>query len=109
MIKYKYVTESTFDDIINKSNKPIIAYFWTLWASDCKKEEIVLNKIQERFGDDFEYIAINIDECPNIRKEYNINIVPTVIFFNNCTVTAKEIGNKSEAIYYSHIKRLTTY
>lgn len=106
MIDFKYVTENNYDQLLKNSDKPIMIYFWTLWSSDCKREEIALNKTKERFRDAIEYFAVNLDECPNLRERLNINIVPTVMFYKNCDYTAKEIGLKSEAIYYSHVSRL---
>lgn len=106
MIDFKYVTEANFNSLIDSAKKPIMVYFWTAWSSDCKREEAVLNKVKERYYNDVEFFAVNIDECPNIRSANNINIVPTVAFYANGKLMAKEIGNKSEAIYYSHIKRL---
>lgn len=106
MIDFKYVTEKNFNELLTSCNKPVMAYFWTTWSSDCKKEEPVLNKIKERCEPSVEFFAVNIDECPNLRRIYNVNVLPTVVFFKDGKQTAKEAGLKSEAIYLSHITRL---
>lgn len=63
-----------------------ILYFYSNWMPFNKKMISILNKMEERYKD-ASILAIDSDKFTSICKRFEINSIPTVIFFKN----AKEI------------------
>jgi thioredoxin 1 len=86
------VTESTFEQEVIQSEKPVIVDFWAEWCGPCHAVAPVLDKIVEEHGDELKLVKVNIDEEQEIAARYGIASIPTMILFKNGEVAKKVIG-----------------
>ncbi|MBQ4583527.1 MAG: thioredoxin [Bacilli bacterium] len=61
--------------------------FYADWCGPCKMFATVLEKI-----DFINILKINVDEHPEIAKEYGVMSIPTVCYFKNGEMVKKVIG-----------------
>ena len=86
------VTESTFDQEVLQSDKPVIVDFWAEWCGPCHAVAPVLDKIVEERGDELKLVKVNIDEEPAVASRYGIASIPTMILFKDGEPAAAAIG-----------------
>jgi thioredoxin 1 len=86
------VTESTFEQEVLQSEKPVIVDFWAEWCGPCHAVAPVLDKIVEEHGDELKLVKVNIDEEQEIAARYGIASIPTMILFKNGEPAAAAIG-----------------
>jgi thioredoxin 1 len=86
------VTESTFEQEVLQSEKPVIVDFWAEWCGPCHAVAPVLDKIVEERGDELKLVKVNIDEEQEIAARYGIASIPTMILFKDGEPAAAAIG-----------------
>jgi thioredoxin 1 len=86
------VTESTFEQEVLQSDKPVIVDFWAEWCGPCHAVAPVLDKIVEERGDELKLVKVNIDEEPAVASRYGIASIPTMILFKEGEPAAAAIG-----------------
>ncbi len=86
------VTDSTFEQEVLKSHKPVIVDFWAEWCGPCHAVAPVLDKIVEERGDELKLVKVNIDEEPDLASRYGIASIPTMILFKDGEPSAAAIG-----------------
>ena len=82
--KDKYITqiasEQQFDELLKKTEKPIVIKVDAEWCDACKRiQRYVLEAAQK--GADLLFARINIDQLPDLCKQYKVPGVPTLLFF----------------------------
>ena len=86
------ITDSSFQDTVLKSDKPVLVDFWAAWCGPCR----MLAPIVEDIAKDFEGKAVvgkvDVDNNQQISMEYGIRNIPTVLIFKNGEVVDKLVG-----------------
>jgi thioredoxin 1 len=86
------VTESTFDQEVIQSDKPVIVDFWAEWCGPCHAVAPVLDKIAEERESELKLVKVNIDEERSLAERYGIASIPTLILFKDGEPSAAVIG-----------------
>jgi thioredoxin 1 len=86
------VTESTFDQEVLSSDKPVIVDFWAEWCGPCHAVSPVLDKIAEERSDELKLVKVNIDEEQGLAERYGIASIPTIVLFKDGEPAAAAIG-----------------
>ena len=85
-------TDGNFDELVLKSDKPVIVDFWAEWCGPCR----MVGPIVEEVGVDYEGKAVvtkaDVDSNPGITAKYGIRNIPTILFFKNGEVADKQVG-----------------
>lgn len=86
------ITDSSFQDTVLKSDKPVLVDFWAVWCGPCR----TLGPIIEEVASDFEGKAVvgkvDVDNNQEISMQYGIRNIPTVLIFKNGEVVDKIVG-----------------
>jgi thioredoxin 1 len=86
------VTESTFEQEVLQSDKPVIVDFWAEWCGPCHAVSPVLEKIADERADEVKLVKVNIDEEQGLAQRYGIASIPTMILFRDGEPAAAAIG-----------------
>ncbi|ABW16648.1 thioredoxin [Parafrankia sp. EAN1pec] len=91
------VTDGTFAAEVLKSDKPVLVDFWAEWCGPCKMVAPVLEEIAKEHGEKLRIVKLNIDENPEVARQYQIMSIPTMAVFVNGEIDKSIVGAKPKA------------
>ena len=97
------VTDATFVDEVLTSEKPVLVDFWATWCGPCKMVAPVLEEIAAEHGDKLTIAKLNIDENPQIARDYPVMSIPTLILFQGGKPVKQIVGAKPKAALLSDL------
>ena len=86
------VTESSFEQEVLQSEKPVLVDFWAEWCGPCHAVSPVLERIAEERGDELKLVKVNIDEEQGLSIKYGVMSIPTMILFRDGEPSAAAVG-----------------
>ena len=92
-----YVTDGTFDDVVLKSESPVLVDFWADWCGPCKMIAPILDEISKGYAGKVNIVKLNIDENPATPPKYGIRGIPTLMLFKQGNVEATKVGAVSKS------------
>ncbi|KAJ8771649.1 hypothetical protein K2173_026826 [Erythroxylum novogranatense] len=75
------VTDSSWDELVIKSENPVLVEFWAPWCGPCRMIAPVIEELAKDYAGKIACYKVNTDDCPNIATKYSIRSIPTVLFF----------------------------
>jgi thioredoxin 1 len=86
------VSDSSFQNDVIGSKKPVVVDFWAEWCGPCKMIAPALEELANELGEKVTIAKINIDENPHIPQKYGVRGIPTMMIFSQGQVAATKVG-----------------
>jgi thioredoxin len=100
------ITEANFDAGVLHSSKPVVVDFYATWCVPCKILSPRLDQLAGSFTHEIKFVKINVDESPNLSQRFNIQGIPTLLFFKDGKVVDKVVGLPPTDDLKAHLEAL---
>lgn len=98
----KQITDSSFEQDVVSSNKPVLVDFWAEWCGPCRALTPILEEVATSHHEQIDFVKMNIDENPETPAKYGVMSIPTLILYKNGQIEAMKTGllSKSQLIAF---------
>ena len=82
----------TFEDVVLKSEIPVMVDLWAVWCGPCKMIHPILDELSEEYEGKALMVKLDVDNNRATAMKYGIRNIPTVLFIKNGEVVDKQVG-----------------
>lgn len=84
--------KKTFNELITRSNIPVLVDFYATWCGPCQALSPVVSDIASNFKGQIKVIKVDVDKNQQAALKYGIRGVPTLILFQQGKVLWQKSG-----------------
>ena len=95
------ITDTDFENLVIKSEKPILVDYWAEWCGPCKMITPILEEIADEMAGKVLVGKLNVDENSQTPPKYGIRGIPTLMLFKG----GEPVGSKVGALSKNDIKK----
>ena len=88
------ITDASFDEVVLKSDKPVLVDFWATWCGPCR----MLGPVIEELATEYEG-KVDVDNNQEFAAKYGVRNIPTVLVFKDGEVVGRQVGVAPKKIY----------
>ncbi len=88
--------DDNFEEVVLKSDKPVIVDFWATWCRPCKMLAPTVEEIANEHKGKYKVAKLNIDDAMDVATNLSVMNIPTLIFFSNGQEIARMVGAASK-------------
>lgn len=100
------ITDATFDEVVLKSEKPVVVDFWAAWCGPCKMLGPVIEELSGDFASKAVVGKVDVDTNPEFAAKYGVRNIPTVLIFKNGEIVGRQVGVAPKQTYVDAINEL---
>ncbi|UIR57669.1 thioredoxin [Sphingobacterium sp. SRCM116780] len=99
------ITDSNFEELVLKADKPVLVDFWAEWCGPCRMVGPIVEELAKDYGDKAVIGKVNVDENPEISVRFGIRNIPALLFFKNGEIVDKQIGAVPKSVLNEKLEK----
>ena len=92
------VTDSDFQELVLKSDTPVLVDFWADWCAPGKMIAPIVEELAEEYDGKIVFAKVDVDSSPLTAAEYGIRSIPTLLVFKNGSPVDQVVGAVPKAV-----------
>lgn len=84
--------EADFEEVVLKSDLPVLVDYWAEWCGPCKALAPILNELATEYDGEVKFVKLDIDENQAIAQKYGIRGIPTMMIFKEGEIKETLVG-----------------
>jgi thioredoxin 1 len=86
------ITDANFDEVVLKSDKPVVVDFWAAWCGPCRMVGPIIEELAGEYEGKAVIGKVDVDQNPGVSAKFGIRNIPTIIFVKNGEIVDKSVG-----------------
>ena len=82
MSELKDLKTAEYQDLVNQGGVTVVD-FWAPWCGYCRRLAPAVERLEAEIGSKVTVAKADIDELPEIARQYEIDTIPTLILFQD--------------------------
>ena len=100
------MTDDQFEEVVLKSELPVMVDFGATWCGPCKKVEPVVEEISEEYAGKMIAVKCDVEDCSGTAAKYGIMNIPSVLYFKGGQVVDKNVGAAPKKVFVEKLEKL---
>jgi len=100
------VNDGNFEEIVVKSDKPVLVDFWAEWCGPCRMIAPIVEDISHEYEGKALVVKCDVDSSPGVASKYGIRNIPTVLFFKDGKIADKQVGAVPKSNFVAKLNAL---
>ncbi len=100
------ITDANFEEVVLKSDKPVLVDFWAAWCGPCRMVGPVIEEISNDYSEKAVVGKVDIDSNQEYAAKYGVRNIPTVLVFHNGEIVGRQVGVAPKNTYTEAIDSL---
>ncbi len=100
------ITDATFEEVVLKSDKPVLVDFWAAWCGPCRMLAPIVEDLSKEFEGKAVIGKVDIDANQEFAAKYGVRNIPTVLIFKDGEVAEKQVGVAPKNTYATKLEGL---
>ena len=98
------MTAELFNQSVIEGGKPVLVEFWAPWCVYCRRITSAMSKVAEQYADTVVVGQVNIDEEAQLAEKEQIEVVPTLVLYQNGQTLGSIVAPESKAAIEAFIQ-----
>ena len=91
----KVITKENFNSEIEEFSGLAVIDLYADWCGPCRMLAPILAELEDEYPE-VKFCKINVDEQPELAKEFGIMSIPTLVVMKNGEISSREVGLRSK-------------
>ena len=101
------VTGVDFKAEVLESQQPVLVEFWAPWSRPCQVLDLVLYELSSAWAGKVKVVKVNADDSLDLSLLYDIQSVPTLVYFVRGEPCLRIIGTASKEAILAKLQPLS--
>jgi len=93
----KHITQGEFAEQVTGATGAVVVDFYATWCGPCRELSPMLDSAAGSFADKIKFFKVNVDESPGLAQNFQVQAIPTLLFFKDGKLADRTTGLLSES------------
>jgi thioredoxin 1 len=102
------IGKANFESEVLKSAQPVLVEFLAAWSRPCQILDSVLDQVAMACAKQVKVVRINADDHPELSLWYEVQSIPTLLYFVGGKLRAKIVGTASKEAILAKLRSISS-